>query len=331
MKKYTIDDLIIDEPIPEIEKSEQKPKGKYTTIVLIAIVLIVGVFLAKMLTDPSADIDTTKEEKIATSDTVQLPEPKQEVLVPGEQEAEKVDTELSNATTKTKSQEPSAAEAIIDVITAAKTKEVPKQKQETIVSTEQKPQKISDLLPVSSTKSTPPSEPKPESKNSKNLLDNNVSVHYIQVGVFNREPTESFLSKINDAGLDYVVAKSGKTRRVRVGPYGSFESAKNSIGKINDVIGIEGLIVKSSTRISGEPKSVYYIQVGVFNREPKESFLSKINDAGLDFIVAKSGKTRRVRVGPYGSFESANNSIGKINDAIGIEGLIVKSSTGMSW
>ena len=49
MKKYTIDDLIIDDPVSGSEKSGQKPRGKFTTIIaLIAIIVVAGVFLSKM-------------------------------------------------------------------------------------------------------------------------------------------------------------------------------------------------------------------------------------------------------------------------------------------
>lgn len=74
-----------------------------------------------------------------------------------------------------------------------------------------------------------------------------------------------------------------------------------------------------------DKSSRYYIQVGVFNKKLSSSYLSKIKKSGFDYIIVKSGKTRRVRIGPYSSFGDANGSIDKIKNSIGIKGFIVKS------
>jgi len=74
----------------------------------------------------------------------------------------------------------------------------------------------------------------------------------------------------------------------------------------------------------GEGKPTYYIQIGAFNREPNPKFLKKIEGAGLHYTVNKNEKTRRVRVGPYGSYAEAKAALSDVNSSIGIMGFVVK-------
>ncbi|RLA70605.1 MAG: hypothetical protein DRG30_09105 [Epsilonproteobacteria bacterium] len=84
-------------------------------------------------------------------------------------------------------------------------------------------------------------------------------------------------------------------------------------------------IPKKKVNLTIDKSSRYYVQVGVFNKKLASSYLSKIKKSGFDYIIVKSGKTRKVRIGPYSSFDDANSSIDKINNAIGIKGFIIKS------
>jgi cell division protein FtsN len=128
------------------------------------------------------------------------------------------------------------------------------------LSEKQEPEKISDTLstlgtpdiPAAKTESKPEpekaaekTETKPETKKSATPSGGDSSTYYIQVGVFNMEPTEKFLSKLKNAGLNYIVVKSGKTRRVRVGPYNSLDRANRAISQINKSTGIKGFAVKT--------------------------------------------------------------------------------------
>lgn len=145
MEKYTIDDLIIDETTQKVEKNKRKPKRKYVTIALVALILLAGVYLAKTVTGSSADINATEEAKIASVDTEKESEPKHEM--------QKVSDELSLAITELDSLEPPTAEPINNEIAASKTEELIEQKEETILPTEQEVQKFADELSSAATKS----------------------------------------------------------------------------------------------------------------------------------------------------------------------------------
>ena len=72
--------------------------------------------------------------------------------------------------------------------------------------------------------------------------------------------------------------------------------------------------------------SIYYIQVGAFNRDPNPKYLKKIKSAGFNYIINKNEKTQRVRVGPYGSYSEAKAAVSDVNSSIGIVGFVIKST-----
>ncbi len=174
MKKYTIDDLIIDDPGSGSEKSGQKPRGKFTTIIaLIAIIVVAGVFLSKMKMGSFTDSNIAEETKIEDGNIKELLEPKQEKSVNAEQEAQKAADDLSIAITELDSLAPPKTEPIKDEIVTAKTEELLDQKQEELVPAAQETQKVADELSIAGTE-TKSTEPTATEQNKDETVTTNV-------------------------------------------------------------------------------------------------------------------------------------------------------------
>ena len=80
------------------------------------------------------------------------------------------------------------------------------------------------------------------------------------------------------------------------------------------------------SELFSKSESIYYIQVGAFNKDPNPRYLKKIKDAGFKYIINKNEKTQRVRVGPYSSYSEAKAAVSDINSSIGIVGFVIKST-----
>ncbi len=106
MKKYILEDLILDESTTQRSENKPKAKGKSTTIALIIIVLIIGLFLVKTITGSSTDTPVTGEAEIAAVNIEKPITDREESLTPAEQEAERVADELSISAGETESLEP---------------------------------------------------------------------------------------------------------------------------------------------------------------------------------------------------------------------------------
>ncbi len=385
-KKYTIDDLIIEAPESKTKEKGQKSKKIYIAIALIGLFAIGGVLLNKMTTKSAIEIDSSEELAASPSgkDIIQgsvLADSKDNRLLNQivllEEETNTSNDELLLASADLTSQEtpsssqmqtstPSAVEELqpqnietrspepatvkpqpsvaetdkegkkepeartdsaiqatkgtaqISKETAAgtETKEALSRKQEiSSEKKEQKEEKIPDILasPKASTVEKKPAidmtaaettkkEEKAEKETTKKIAAKKVerkaenkssaksdgaSVYFIQVGAFNREPDTKFISKIKDSGFDYTVVKSGKTRRVRVGPYSSLKSAKSVTDKVKRVIGINGLIVKSATKAAPVKKAEKKSTVAAAESQEKISSKQKKTDSTAEKKVTQ--------------------------------------------
>ena len=76
--------------------------------------------------------------------------------------------------------------------------------------------------------------------------------------------------------------------------------------------------------IKNADKTIYYIQVGAFKRDPSPRFMQKLKNAGFTFITKITKGIRRVRVGPYDSYSEAKAALPVVKQKIGVDGLIVK-------
>ena len=210
MNEHSLDDLIID----DFSSPVKKTKSMLPMIALIIIVLVMGVFLAKMIFGDSNDIMVAENNasEIAQSD-----------LIP------------QNDTGKDKSKN--------IAVPKAQPKPKPKPKPKPEPKTEiQKPVEKPVEKPVQKEHKAEKPKPKPKPVD----LFKAKAAYYIQVGAFNRDPNPKFLQKIKDAGLEYTININGKTRRVRVGPYSSHDDAKAALGSVKSSLGIDGFVVKQT-------------------------------------------------------------------------------------
>jgi len=81
---------------------------------------------------------------------------------------------------------------------------------------------------------------------------------------------------------------------------------------------------KHDELIKNADKTIYYIQVGAFKRDPSPKFIQKLKENGFTFITKITNNMRRVRVGPYDSYDEAKAALPDIKAKLGIDGLIVK-------
>jgi len=229
MNDHNLDDLIIGDPAPAGKRS----KSFLAMIALVVIILLVGILLSKMILG-------TSEEEITVADKNQTEFVSPELIPMGNSNPKKssdlkpIVKEKLPAPTKPKKQpvkKPVKKKEIIKVTKKKETIQKTKPKETTAKKAVQKKEAVS--------KPSSKKQPKPSA-----LFGEGKRIYYIQIGAFNREPNPKFLKKIEGAGLKYTVNKNEKTRRVRVGPYGSYAEAKAALIDVNGSIGIMGFVVK---------------------------------------------------------------------------------------
>jgi cell division septation protein DedD len=221
MNEHSLDDLIIGEPSPTTKKS----KSLLAIIALIVIILLVGILLSKMIMDTSGEgIDLSEENQT----TFVSPD-----LIPmNPAKIEKHTNDLAPITKEKlpQKQPPKVIKKPVESKKPIITKPAkPKVKSKPKIS--EKPKIIKNQKPKIT--------PKPKA-----LFAKGKPTYFIQIGAFNRDPNPKFLKKVENAGLTYVIHKNEKTRRVRVGPYGSYAEAKAALSDVNSSIGIAGFVVK---------------------------------------------------------------------------------------
>ncbi len=230
MNDHNLDDLIIGDPAPAGKKS----KSLLAMIALIVIILLVGILLSKMILGTSED-----EIKLSENNQTEFVSPE---LIPMEGNRNKKKNSDLTPITKEKLPKPSKNSG-----TPVKTK--PKKEIRTVTKKSEpskKPAAKKEVPAKGKVSQTEPSVKVPAKKQSKPsaLFGEGKPAYYIQIGAFNREPNAKFIKKIENAGLKYTINKNEKTRRVRVGPYGSYAEAKAALTDVNSSIGIMGFVVK---------------------------------------------------------------------------------------
>jgi DedD protein len=254
MNDHHLDDLIISDP----EQSPKNSKGLLTIIALAIVIVIVGMILWALIFGS----DSTESPSEPNSPAAAHTRPLDPGLVPLESSNEHNHT-LSAPKTPPVSTPPS--------IPAATPKPKPAATPKPIVM-QTPPEAASTPKPmVSQPSATPqtPSVPSPEAtaaalkaaaenaaktaaasvestqKKATVLIKNaNKTVYYIQVGAFKRDPNAWFIKKLKKNGFTFITKKTGELRRVRVGPYDSYDEAKAALPSIKEKLGIDGLIVK---------------------------------------------------------------------------------------
>ncbi len=225
MNEHSLDDLIIGEPSPTTKKS----KSLLTIIALIVIVLLIGILLSKMILGTAEDgIDLPEENQttFVSPDLIPMDTPK----------VQKHNNDLAPIKNE-KLPKKQSVKVIKKPVQPQKVTKKPIQTKTPKVKVAPKPKVVKK--PVIVNKPKPKQTPKP-----KELFNKGKPTYFVQVGAFNRDPNPKFLKKIESAGLNYVIQKNEKTRRVRVGPYGSYAEAKAALSDVNSSIGIAGFVVK---------------------------------------------------------------------------------------
>lgn len=224
MNDHSLDDLIIGVPSPVAKKS----KSMLVIIALAVIVLLIGIFLSKIILGTSDDIIITDNNKteFVSPDLMLLDE---NLSNNNEDDLKPIATE--------KLPEPSSQKQK----KKEKIKSIPPKKKEKPKESNVKPKQNKEEKPKETPKKV--AEKKKPTKPSALFADGR-PMYFVQVGAFNKEPNPKFLNKIKSAGFQYIVNVNEKTRRVRVGPYGSYSEAKGALVDINSTVGVVGFVVK---------------------------------------------------------------------------------------
>jgi len=227
MNEHNLDDLIIGDPAPVGKKS----KSRLAIIALLIIVFLGAILLFKMIWG-----DTTNDITLVDKNQTTFVSPE---LIPIENNNNNENKNDLLPITKEKLPQPSKKS---DVTIKTKVKKEPKKvvKKKEPTKTPKVEKTVAKKVKEEQTVKNPvKKQPKPSA-----LFGEGKPVYYVQVGAFNREPNAKFIQKIKDAGFNYVINKNEKTRRVRVGPYGSYAEAKAALTDVNSSIGIMGFVVK---------------------------------------------------------------------------------------
>ena len=221
MNDHNLDDLIIGEPEPGNSGS----KTLLSVVALAIVVLIVGLILWALLFG-SSDQETPPEFSPSHNQT----QPLDPALTP---------LEPSNSDMPPLTPTPTETPAT-PTTPAPKPKPKPKPKPE--------PVPVPVPVPIPDTTPTQPATPAqttPSVPAGGQLIKTaDQPIYYIQVGAFKRAPNPKFMQKLKDAGFTFITKTTRGIRRVRVGPYDSYNEAKAALPVIKQKIGVDGLIVK---------------------------------------------------------------------------------------
>ncbi len=260
MHNYSLDDLIIDTPA----QHKKNKKGPILAIGLILILLILVVFISKVILGPSAneiEDNKTNSTKLEKAELIKVKEeqssedrldiiinnklldrpittkdkPKSQKPIVADKQDKKTEpkaTEIENTNTETKAEKPKA-ESTEEKVQVEKPKAEKPKVEKTKKPKAEKP-KIEKKKVEESVKKAKPSE----------LFAGDKKEYYVQVGAFNKDPSQKYLDKIKDGGFEYVIHTNDRTRRVRVGPYDSRDNAKDALKDINSTLGIQGFVIR---------------------------------------------------------------------------------------
>ncbi len=225
MNDHNLDDLIIGDPAPVGKKS----KSFLAMIALTVIILLLGILLSKMILGGSDEEITLAEENQTVFVSPELI-PEEAVHQKKESDLQPIANEKLPSPQKQPAKKPVKKPVVVKVNTEKSVIQKSKPQKSAV-------KKATPKKPVSKPVKKKPSKPS-------TLFAEGKPVYYIQIGAFNRDPNPKFLKKVEGAGLAYTINKNEKTRRVRVGPYGSYGEAKAALVEVNSSIGIMGFVVK---------------------------------------------------------------------------------------
>ena len=250
MNDHHLDDLIIGNP--GYDDKEPKGKGLLTIIALVIVVVIAGMILWALLFGPS---DTTTPPQ-ASAKPVASPSTR-----PLDPQMVELDNKIAQAPVASRPASAAPAEQTTLPAESSVPSEAQARPQEEVAKTRTKPKLIIETTTIPSktskqtpsktaaTKRPPVSAEKPAKsstqKSQKVLIKNaGKTVYYVQVGAFKHDPNPRFLQKLKKEGFTFITKTTNDLRRVRVGPYDSYDDAKAALPMIKAKLGIDGMIVK---------------------------------------------------------------------------------------
>ncbi|ADV46906.1 SPOR domain-containing protein [Nitratifractor salsuginis] len=241
MNDHNLDDLIIGEP----DSGNKGSKSLLTLVGLILIILIVGVFLAKLILG-GPDVPQEAQETELTGISKPAAHPAAKPRQPTASKSEALPEELQPISKETL---PSTEELTpIHPPVTAKVPSKPhivKQTPKT-QSTPKAKVSVSKPKPKPKVKKSPKELFAKQSRNKKPAAKTATGTrqYFIQLGSFKRMPDKKFLDKIKARGYKPIIVKAGEMIKVRVGPYGSYADAKAKLPTIKDQLGISGFVVR---------------------------------------------------------------------------------------
>ena len=234
MNDHHLDDLIIGDPQPGSGNS----KGLLTIIALLIVILIVGLILWALLFGSSDDAATSPAQNTSQTQTL---DPNLIPLDKNGNEQPAAKPKPVKKPTPVLEQKPAPKPVKKP---AVKPTPAPKP----APAAQPKPQKPKVAPTPSTPKAQTPPKPAetttPQKPGSVLIKNADKTIYYIQVGAFKRDPSPKFMKKLKDNGFTFITKKTNNMRRVRVGPYDSYDQAKAALPKIKAKLGIDGLIVK---------------------------------------------------------------------------------------
>ncbi len=334
MKKYTINDLVMD--IPEAEKERSRPgykrrrhrtkkkntKQKYTLIALLTIVILVaGVLLGKMMIESSADTGKVSaiEDPITPAENNTSLKVDNSVADEGgyslsEQVRllEKVDDELLISRNDTTNNETIAAEAETNKTIEVEIEDPAVVEEESIEGAREEVQEVPSTVLVAE-------------------LNSSTQAAIPEVETREMESVESEVKDTPKPEQERVVldtVKLPKSEKIELSEEKESvnETKKMATTTIEDKPEKK---IKTKPKRSGifsifAKKPKYYIQVGVFDGVLPRGFISKIKKSRLNYLVTKRNNIFKVKIGPYNSLNSAKKAKVNISRSLGVKGFIIK-------
>ena len=260
MQDHNLDDLIVD----TIHPKNSKTKSFLTIIALAIIVLIIAIILTKIILkapDDSLIIEENNTELISPELTLQAVTEKEKVkapLIPTTEEVKpdlhvdttekKTSANIQNTETKIEApssqREPNVETVKIsnDFAEAEETKENRlKAEKEAALQKEREVIKAKEL--AKKREAARLAEEK-----AKKAVDNEANSHayFIQVGSFNKTPSERFLAVIKNSGFTYQITapSSNGTKKLLVGPYSTKTQVDSALIKVKDRINKSAYIIR---------------------------------------------------------------------------------------
>jgi cell division septation protein DedD len=235
MNDHNLDDLIIGEPEPGSKNS----KTLLTIIALLIVILIVGLIVWALLFGSS--------DAPSASNTVQNPAQSQpRSLDPNLSPLDPVNTNMPAMTPDptpavpqiqlSESQPEPESKPLIHVSSAV----APAPQETSKPKPTQMPKPTQTPKPVHASSPATPSAP----QGGELIKNADKTIYYIQVGAFKRNPSPRFMKKLKKGGFTFITKTTKGVRRVRVGPYDTYEEAKTALPIVKEKLGIDGLIVK---------------------------------------------------------------------------------------